>query len=136
MKNIDDKILLKLFMLFIFFVGAIILGWQYYINLVEGTNLINNLINISFFISVMSLIAIYYFVPISRLGSWAKNEYEILLRKEEKGILTKQEEDSLAYDRLYDVINSKAWRLFKIAIIGLFLGLSIKGIQFLLKIFG
>lgn len=135
MKKIDDEILLKLLMLFIFFVGATTLGWQYYINRVEGTNLVDDLINISFFISVMSLIAAYRFVPISRLGSWAKNEYEILLRKEEEGILTKQEKASLAHDRLYDVINSKAWMSFQIAIIGLFLGLSIKGIQFLIKIF-
>ncbi len=130
MKNWNDSSIMKFIIALIIAVFIITAGWDYYVHREEGLSIADDLINISLFLSVMSVLAIYRFVPTSRLGNWAKNEYEILIDKEKKGILTKQEEKSLSHDRFYDVINHKAWSILKISLLGLAIGLSIKAIQF------
>jgi hypothetical protein len=129
MQNWNDNAIMRFVIGLIIAVFIITAGWDYYVHR-EGTDLVDDLINVSLFCSVMSLLFVYRFVPTSRLGNWAKNEHEILLKKEKEGTLSIIEQKHLSSRRLDDLINQKALFSLKIAFIGLFVGLLIKAIQF------
>ena len=96
MKSWDDSLIIKFIIGLIITVLIITTGWDYYVHREKGLNVVDDLINISLFLSFISALAIYRFVPTSRLGSWARNEHEVLVDKEKKGVLTEQEEKLLS----------------------------------------